>query len=186
MIIGDVRSPVPVRRHRACRVAASSTEAGLPFDSPLQIGHYALVVEREWRPRLAGRVAAWLAIVVAVPLAVWAVIWGVLNDKVTSALLMSALLILYAIGRWRWALHPRLIVLADGIKVRNGFSEQFVEWAEVDRCAAGYMGIVVVKKDGGTVTAFAVQKSNAMAWLNRRTRADEVAEYIERRARLRV
>ena len=45
--------------------------------------------------------------------------------------------------------------------------------------SAGYSGITMRTSDGAVV-AWAVQKSNLSRWLDRRTRADDVADFINR------
>lgn len=47
----------------------------------------------------------------------------------------------------------------------------------------GYAGISIEMESGEVVTAWAVQKANWSRWQSRRTRADEVAEFLREHAR---
>ena len=143
-------------------------------------------IEREWRVRSAGRIICWIGIVVAIPLSFQAVVWGFGNDREGGGLVLGGLLVAHALFAWRFGIHPRLRVFPDGIEIRNALSTRFVSWSQIDRCMPGYGGLWLILNDGQRQRIWAIQKSNLMTWVNRRTRADEVADYIELRAQLRL
>ncbi|WP_422744625.1 PH domain-containing protein [Micromonospora sp. WMMD754] len=84
---------------------------------------------------------------------------------------------------WRQIFHPRLSVDAEGLILRGPWRTTRVPWPAVVRCDPGYFGIAITCADGSWVMAPAPQKSNLSRWLGRGTRADDVADYLERRAR---
>ncbi|MFD0783493.1 PH domain-containing protein [Micromonospora azadirachtae] len=84
---------------------------------------------------------------------------------------------------WRQIFHPRLTAGPEGLVLRSQWRTSRVPWAAVVRCDPGYYGIVITCTDGSRVVAPAPQKSNLSRWLGRSTRADDVADYLERRAR---
>lgn len=142
-------------------------------------------IEREWRVRSAARAFCWIGIVVSIPLSFQAVVWGFDTNREFGGLVLGGLLAMCALFLWRFGIHPRLRAFPDGLEIRNGLSARFVLWSQIDRCTPGYGGLWLILKDGQRQRIWAIQKSNLMTWLNRRTRADEVADFIEMRAQLR-
>lgn len=88
-----------------------------------------------------------------------------------------------AIGFWLAATRSAVTASDDGVTVRGLLSTTQIPWGDVVRCVPGYAGIAIVQRDGSVVNASAVQKSNYSRATGRRTRADEVAEELETRAR---
>ncbi|MEV0804920.1 PH domain-containing protein [Micromonospora sp. NPDC050200] len=84
---------------------------------------------------------------------------------------------------WRRIFHPRLSAGPAGLILRREWRTIRVPWSAVLQCDAGYYGITITCADGSRVVAPAPQKSNLSRWLGRETRADAVADYLERRAR---
>jgi Bacterial PH domain len=82
----------------------------------------------------------------------------------------------------RYARRARLELTRDGLVVVTTFSEHRIPWAEISDAKPGYAGIAILLRNGDSVLAGAVQKSNVSEWLHRRTRADELADRIVRRA----
>jgi hypothetical protein len=71
----------------------------------------------------------------------------------------------------------------DQLRVTGVVSVRNLAWDRVVGARAGYYGVTIFLSDGSAVVASAVQKSNAAKWLKQRTRADDVADEISRRAR---
>lgn len=84
---------------------------------------------------------------------------------------------------WRQTIHPRTSAGPQGVLLRGQWRTVHVPWSAIVRCRAGYHGITITCADGNLAVAPAPQKSNLSSWLGRETRADEAADYLERRAR---
>ncbi|MFI6257892.1 hypothetical protein ACIBCL_17570 [Micromonospora zamorensis] len=84
---------------------------------------------------------------------------------------------------WRHIFHPRLSAGPEGLILHSQWRTVHVPWSAVVRCDPGYHGIAITCADGSRVMAPAPQKSNLSRWLGRTTRADDVADYLEQRAR---
>ncbi len=75
---------------------------------------------------------------------------------------------------WRWFMHARLLVNKDGIHVLNPFSATQVSWEEVDRVTVADC-LMIHKRDGDCVRAWAVEPANITRILGRTSYADRVA-----------
>ncbi|MFI7431737.1 PH domain-containing protein [Micromonospora sp. NPDC049836] len=141
--------------------------------------------ERVWRLGVAVRVFAGLLLgVIAIGVMVFVAYQALAPDGELG--LALALVVPYgmlAFLLWRQTFHPRLSAGPEGLVLRGPWRTVRVPWSAVVRCDAGYYGIAITCADGGRVLAPAPQKSNLSRWLGRRTRADDVADYLERRAR---
>jgi hypothetical protein len=130
---------------------------------------------------VASHVAGWAgvglnALLVAVALA--SAIGGGDGGAGTS-LLVAAVCAVVALAIWRWTVHPLLGVSADGITVRNPLRSYLVAWEDVVAVAPTALGLAIKRRGGGRpLVAWAVTKSDVAIRLGRRTRADEVAEYV--------
>lgn len=80
-----------------------------------------------------------------------------------------------------WVHRSRVVCSAEGLEVVGLWSRRWIEWSRVCSASPGYWGVEVSLSDGSTVVAGAVQKANVSVWLGRRTRADEVADFINAR-----
>jgi hypothetical protein len=98
---------------------------------------------------------------------------------------LAAVPVLFALGGWRLGLHPSLRATADGVVIRNPFRRLVVPWNQVEGALPGSRGIIVLRTDRSPVKAWAVQKANWSHFLGKRRRADDVAEYLTRCAKLR-
>lgn len=78
---------------------------------------------------------------------------------------------------------PYLKATQDRLVIRNPFQVSDILWSNIEDFRPGYWGIVVMKKDGSSVTAMAVQKANASVWLGVETRADDVVDVLKQRRR---
>lgn len=145
--------------------------------------------EQVWTPRPLARAAALVFVAVGVLGALSGVVSAVVlaaqaraGDAATGidvAMLCAPL----AVAGWRLGLHPLIATGPEGVTIRNPVATTFVPWSDIQRCTPGYSGITIVRRDGSRVVAWAVQKSNAARWLNRRVRADDVADHLESRSR---
>jgi hypothetical protein len=79
---------------------------------------------------------------------------------------------------WRLGTHPAIIATPREVIVRNPWSTYALPWEEIRECSASYYGIGITGRRGGEVYAWAVPKWNLSIWLHRRTRADEVADFL--------
>ena len=133
-----------------------------------------------WRPGLASQVTGWVgvglnALLVVVALA--SVAGG--DGGVGTSLLVAAVCAVVALAIWRWTVHPLLAVSAAGITVRNPLRSYVVAWEDVVAVAPTSLGLAMKLRGGGRpLVAWAVTKSNVAIRLGRRSRADEVAEYV--------
>jgi hypothetical protein len=105
------------------------------------------------------------------------------SGRIEEGVVSAALLILCALGCWRWGLHPRIVATFTGIEIRNALRTHFVPWRDFEGCTPSYRGLVIVRRGGIRVFGFAVQKSKSSVWRHLRTRADDISEYLARRAK---
>jgi hypothetical protein len=119
--------------------------------------------------------------VVGVVVAVVFVAIGQFADAATALAYAAMFGVPFFLGGWRYGLHPRIVADDSGVLVRNAWRDCFVPWSEVCDARAGYTGITIATSTRGVVTAWAVQKSNLAGWLHRRTRADDVANFLRDR-----
>ena len=131
--------------------------------------------ERVWRPNRAARAAGCVFI---------------LGGIAAGAYLahhhrpdLATLAALFAIGGWRYGLHPSLAATAEGVVIRNPFRRIVVPWRQVVGVLPGSSGLIVLRTDHRPVKAWAVQKANWSHFLGKRRRADEVAQYLIRSAK---
>lgn len=142
----------------------------------------------EWRPNKAARGFCWIVVALSGSgfSASW--VWGFISivegdfRDFGFAALASVFCALPAAIAWRWGLHPLVRITAEGVLVRNPFRARFMNWDAIARAEAGYSGVTIHDRDGGSMTAWAVQKSNTATWLKRRVRADELVDAINRSA----
>ena len=135
--------------------------------------------DETWRISTAGRIgslltaALWLGLAVAVtaaggPVAIAAVFWA-----------GFALLCVLA---WRCAFVPSLVLTSTELDVRNSFGRFSVPLDQITAAKVGYNGITLTTRDGRRVRAFAVQKSDLLRRMQRRTLGDQVVDAILTRA----
>ena len=84
-----------------------------------------------------------------------------------------------AVLMWRQS-QLQVVVHDTGLHVVNHLSTFGVAWDSIERfdSSFGYWGIRVMMKDGRIIWLNAITKWNIAAWLNRLTRADEIAEEL--------
>ncbi|HKN50582.1 MAG TPA: PH domain-containing protein [Actinomycetota bacterium] len=133
--------------------------------------------ERVWRPNRAARAAGCVFILGGIAVGAYLA----LHHRPDLATLAA----LFAIGGWRYGLHPSLAATAEGIVIRNPFRRIVVPWRQVEGALPGSSGLIVLRTDRRPVRAWAVQKANWSHFLGKRRRADEVAEYLIRSAKRR-
>jgi hypothetical protein len=138
-------------------------------------------LDEVWRPARLGRVAAASVAVTGGLLCVLSLVAAVTGAG-WGGLLAAVVFGLFPVVAWRWGTHPLLGAGAGGILVRNPVRTVVVPWAEVERCVPSSLGMVIERRGGRSVVAWAVQKPNTSRWLRRETRADEVAAALEERA----
>ncbi|MET7747138.1 PH domain-containing protein [Micromonospora sp. NPDC005367] len=139
---------------------------------------------RVWRLGVALRIFAGLlfGVVTAGVVAFLAYQAAAPDGDLRSALVAPVPFGLLGFLLWRQTFHPRLSAGPEGLVLRSQWRTTRVPWSAVVRCDAGYYGIAITCTDGSRVMAPAPQKSNLSRWLGRQTGADDVADYLERRA----
>ncbi|WP_328472029.1 hypothetical protein OHA21_08795 [Actinoplanes sp. NBC_00393] len=124
---------------------------------------------RVWTVSLAGRLTM-LAVV-----AVFVFIAFADGDQVKGILVLVAL----GVVTWLAVVWPAVILTDTEVVVRNPWGVRRIPLSDVESAGAGYSGLTIRRHSGGSVTAWALQKSNAAKWTNRTTRADEAAAAIQ-------
>jgi hypothetical protein len=79
---------------------------------------------------------------------------------------------------WLFVFWPAVIVTGTEVIVRNPWGIQRVPLGDIVGTGGAYAGLSIQRRSGGTVAAWAVQKSNAAKWSGKTSRADEVATAI--------
>jgi hypothetical protein len=132
-----------------------------------------------WRVSPSGRIAAvavaamWLAVAAGFTAA------GVSAGALIIVWLSAAVI---AIGAWRWAFAPYVALQPDCLVVQNRLVRTSVRYKDIVEIRPGYSGVFMRQRDGDTVTAWAVQKSNVRRWQGAtNTRADELVHAIQAR-----
>lgn len=148
------------------------------------------LLPRVWRPITAATATAWVLVVLGgisgaagVLAALVFASRGDFNEAGVNLFIGLLFGLLIGIGAWRYGLHPRLIAEPEGVRVCNPRGTVFIPWEEIRGAEPGYAGISIEMESGEVVTAWAVQKANWSRWQSRRTRADEVAEFLREHAR---
>jgi len=75
----------------------------------------------------------------------------------------------------------KVVCAPDGLEVVNVLRRRKVGWHELAHAQPGYYGVIIDLKGGRRIIASAVQKSNVSKATNKRTRADDLADLINRR-----
>src|SRR5207302_8530975 len=133
--------------------------------------------DRIWRPNRAARAAGWVFVLGGVAVAAYLARHHQLD--------LAALAALFAVGGWRYGLHPSLSATKEGVVIRNPLRRVKVPWRQVEGALPGSRGVIILRTDRRPVNAWAVQKANWSHFLGKRRRADDVAEYLTRSARRR-
>jgi hypothetical protein len=76
-------------------------------------------------------------------------------------------------------LRPFVSAGPEGVHVQHPLRRYDPSWAEVTEVQPGYHGLEITTRADEIVVAWAVEKSNLTRWLQRRTRADDVAEVLQ-------
>lgn len=80
------------------------------------------------------------------------------------------------------ALRPFISADTEGVHVQNPVRRHNLSWEEIREVVPGYHGLEIMTREDEMVIAWAVQKSNLAGWLSRRTRADDVADFLQQAA----
>jgi hypothetical protein len=132
-------------------------------------------IRRIWRPNRAGLAAGFVFVLGGIAVAAYLALHH------HSAL--AALAALFAVGGWRYGLHPSLAATDTGVVIRNPLRRVTVPWRQVEGALPGSRGVIVLRTDRSPVKAWAVQKANWSHFLGKRRRADDVAEYLTQTAK---
>lgn len=134
--------------------------------------------EQVWRhSRVTVAIAALMAVA-------WAVLGGVVlaMGQVFLAVLCWLWAVVSVVLAWRFVAVPFIAATESGVVVQNAFLRYTFAWSEIADVRGGYYGLRIVRTDGTSVSASAVQQPNIARWAGWRTRSDEVAgELLKRR-----
>jgi len=83
-----------------------------------------------------------------------------------------------AVGHWWFCCRPFIEASGSGLVVRNLVFTSSIPWVEFESAEGGVAGLVIRKRDGGALTAIAVEKANLFVLTGTRRRADRVADEI--------
>jgi hypothetical protein len=83
-----------------------------------------------------------------------------------------------AAGHWWFCFRPFIEASGSGLVVRNLVFTSSIPWVEFASAEGGAGGLVIRKRDGGALTAIAVEKANLFILTGTRRRADRVADEI--------
>jgi len=134
-------------------------------------------IRRIWRPNRAGLAAGFVFVLGGIAVAAY-----LARHHQPD---LAALAVLFAVGGWRYGLHPSLAATDEGVVIRNPFRRVVVPWRQVEGALPGSRGVIVLRTDRRPVRAWAVQKANWSHFLGKRRRADDVAEYVTQSAKRR-
>jgi hypothetical protein len=90
----------------------------------------------------------------------------------------TVMLVVSAVAIWLFAFRPSLTLTDSDVIVRNPWGTRVIPLADIAGFGGAYAGLSIQLRSGGSVAAWAVQKSNAAKWAGAKTRADEVADAI--------
>lgn len=141
---------------------------------------------REWRVSRVGRAAGWLFVAMGIAGATAGLIGIPLFLPVRQWWARVPVLAMCAAGAfagYRFGVLPSIALTATGIRVRNPLRRHEIAWRDIDVVGPTYYGLRIKRVDGRPITAWAVQKSNWSRWTKRTTRADEVADELNRASR---
>ena len=60
---------------------------------------------------------------------------------------LATLAVLFAVGGWRYGLHPSVAAADEGVVIRNPFRRVTVPWGQVEGALPGSRGIIVLRTD---------------------------------------
>ncbi|HEY9293403.1 MAG TPA: GNAT family N-acetyltransferase [Microlunatus sp.] len=137
-----------------------------------------------WRcaPSTIGLVTVLMVVIgIAVPAAaVISLLLGVTafgGQQVLVLSILGLLALLTLFFGWRLALHPRLIIDGDQLKIINPFQRRSFDLADVTLLTPGGDGMIVGTVDG-EAEAWCVQKPTGAIRAGRRTRADGICDEV--------
>lgn len=123
--------------------------------------------ERIWRVSALGKQAAWWFVVLGVAgFLVVVVMWAAADDDVELVFLVVTYVVLVV---------PFMTMAAFA-----ALRPYVAPWSTIAGVTPGYSELLFETRETGTITAWAVQKSNLATWRNREPRADRVAKEIGR------
>jgi hypothetical protein len=102
-------------------------------------------------------------------------------DKTVSVGVAAGLwcsLAFIAVAVWRYAFVPYVTLTADALVIQNPYRSRTIAYGEISRARASSYGILIRRRQGFGISAWAVQKSNYARTAGRHTRADDLVEAI--------
>ena len=133
---------------------------------------------RRWVSAPATRILIWVVILgyAAAGLTLGGVSWA--QGDAAGAAWVPIIGLAMAAGHWWFCFRPFIEASGSGLVVRNLVFTSSIPWVEFASAEGGAAGLVIRKRDGGAVTAIAVEKANLFILTGTRRRADQVADEI--------
>lgn len=134
-----------------------------------------------WRTSPGAKVLVYAAVVVCAPAAVALGVGAASEGDVATAAWCIGLTLAVAATAIVYVHRVRVICSRDELVVVSLLRRRRLNWGAVASADSGFSGVAIHLKDGRQITASAVQKANASVWLGRRTRSDDLVDYINGR-----
>lgn len=131
-----------------------------------------------WRVSVLGRTVTWLCTAALVAGSFMVAFIARTPGARVGDVMASLVLLMTAVGFWRFGIYPRITATPQRLTVRNPILTRRLSWEEVGSVTPGYSGIAIKKSDGKAITAWAVQQANFSTWLNRPTSAKSVSHEL--------
>lgn len=79
---------------------------------------------------------------------------------------------------YRRSVYAHVTATEQGVLVANPLRRRLVAWSEIEGVSSGYYGLMIGRRSGWPVTAWAVQQSNLASWRGWQTRSVIIAETL--------
>jgi hypothetical protein len=140
-----------------------------------------------WRREPLGRSAGWVLIGLGTCFAIGGLIASFAQLEAGEASYAAQFSIFVVAGAvmvlcgWLYGMHPKVKVDDAGVTVTNPIRRVEIPWSDIDHARPGRSGVVVVRRSGRTVQAWAMQPLFILVWPLRNPRADELIREINTR-----
>ena len=131
--------------------------------------------DQVWRPN---RLAAPIGYLLAAGFAAFGLVVAIqaqIQGYIETSILLFCAATVALLATWRLASAPFVATSADGIVVQNPLLRRTIAWNNIHQIDGGYYRLRIRTRDGETIVAWAIQKSNVARWTHTRTRSDDVA-----------
>lgn len=139
-----------------------------------------------WRVSTVGRAGGVLTSLGWLALALWITIGGNRTPGAGDSPTVIPWIVTLglALAVWRFIFIPYIEVTDSCLVVQNAFVKRQIPWSQIEAVTPGSLGLAIKTKGRGLPRkAWAVQKGRGAKWMNRHTRADDVATTLMERVR---